>query len=730
MSAVTANNDSSVIAQLGSPLLGQIRDFIESDETAPIDPLGIVTRAMRGQSKIIGVVCVVVALLLSMAAWVAISPEYQSTGVVRILPREAKLLYNDADDSRLRLYDAFTNAEVHLMQSRTILENAWHDMHERFHDGHDQDYVLPKDAGDLGQLIGIKNRKGLVTVTASSADPILAAAAVNAVIGAYELHKEKARARINGLRRKELEELERQLAVTLESLDARYLAIGGEHDIASLSKAHIAKTAQLEVLEERIGELDNTIAQFQETGAMGADDIRNAEIQRALLLDQAMAEMTYDRARRLAELSTLRNRYQPAHNRVVNAELELEALESAISERKDQITTLGNVGALTGGTSQSAEQSLDELEAVRRKLVDRRVLLRAEAGDLIGKLVKIRRVASEQDRVGELLEETKSALDEVVVESQAGLSRSIDIIAGAKVPEMPISDKRKPLAFGAALFGAMATLVGFVLLSLINPRVRYSDDLKPRLGRKIAVAIRGGDANEAALTKAALKLRNEIDIRRSGTQSPVAIAVSGTTSETQSARITVALSNIFSAGKGSVLLIDANARSQITEQFSLAEHVGLANVMARGAFINPAVKSMELPYGTVDVLGSGTLEHGRSADRVSAFTLQDFRALVDEVKSSYDVVLVDLGEMATSRHSALVASVVDQVILVTAEGDPKRVISDTSELLDRVAPDRHFLVFDEARPLDPMLSHDRGRLSLSGWRAQLFSYFKPPLEAN
>ena len=94
------------------------------------------------------------------------------------------------------------------------------------------------------------------------------------------------------------------------------------------------------------------------------------------------------------------------------------------------------------------------------------------------------------------------------------------------------------------------------------------------------------------------------------------------------------------------------------------------------------------------------------------------------------MVLVDLGEMATSRHSALVASVVDQVILVTAEGDPKRVISDTSELLDRVAPDRHFLVFDEARPLDPMLSHDRGRLSLSGWRAQLFSYFKPPLEAN
>ena len=38
--------------------------------------------------------------------------EYQSTAAVRILPREAKLLYADADDTRLRLYDAFVTAET------------------------------------------------------------------------------------------------------------------------------------------------------------------------------------------------------------------------------------------------------------------------------------------------------------------------------------------------------------------------------------------------------------------------------------------------------------------------------------------------------------------------------------------------------------------------------------------------------------------------------------------
>lgn len=729
MSAVAANKDPGVVSQVGNPLLGQIRDFIESDEPAPIDPLGIVTRAIRGRIRSIGLVCVAVALLFSVTAWVAVSPEYQSTSVVRILPREAKLLYNDADDSRLRLYDAFTNAEVHLMQSRTILENAWNTMHDHFHEVQEQGYTLPGDAGELGKLIGITNRKGLVTVTANSPNPTLAAAAVNGVIGAYESYKSNARERSNELRLNELQELERQLTATLEDLDARYLEIGGEHDIASLSKAHIAKTAQLEVLEERIGELDNTIAQFQETGAMGADDIRNAEIQRSLILDQAMAEMTYDRARRLAELSTLRNRYQPTHSRVVTAQLELETLEGAISERKEQITTLGNVGALTGGTSQTTQQSLDELETVRKKLMDRRMLLRTEAGELIGKLVKIRRVVTEQDRVGAVLEETKDALDEVIVESRAGLSRSIDLIAEAKVPKQPISDKRKPLALGAGMFGALATLVGFILLSLINPRVRYTDDLRPGVHRKIALAMRGEREDEAELTRVALKLRNEVDIRRPEADGPIVIAVSGTTSNTRAARISVALSDAYAAGKGSVLLVDANARSQVTEQFSTGHHAGLAGVMARSARLEDTVEPLELNQGTVELLGSGIPEDGHTADPVAAYTLRDFRTLIDAAKARYDHVVIDLGEMAASRHSALVASVVDQLILVTTEGDLKRIISDATELLDRFSPERHFIIFDAARPLDPMLQREDAAASVPDWKARLFKRFNPPLEA-
>jgi Mrp family chromosome partitioning ATPase/uncharacterized protein involved in exopolysaccharide biosynthesis len=728
MTTVSANSEAAVAAQVGNPLLGQIRDFIDSDEPTPIDPLGIITRAVRGRALEIGLVAIAIAVLFALLAWLAISPGYQSTGVVRILPREAKLLYTDSDDSRLRLYDAFTNAEVHLMQARPVLETAWHSLHDLHHGASNEAFTMPKDAGELSRLISITNRKGLVTVAAKSGDPLLSAAAVNAVLAAYETHKDRARDRVNDVRRSELQEREKQLAATLEELDARYLDIGGEHDMTSLSKAHIAKTAQLEILEERIGELDNTIAQFQRTGAVGADDIRNAEIQRALLLDQAMADMTYERAGRLADLATLRSRYRPTHRKIVTAELELETLEAAIEERRDQITTLGNVGALTGGTSQSSEQSLEELQSVRQKLLERRTVLSTEANELIGKLVKIRRVVAEQQRVGKLLDTTKRALDEVIVESQAGLSRSIDIIARGKVPDRPIDDKRKPVALGAAFFGALATLIGFLLSSLLNPRIRYSDDFKPDVAQKIVVALPDADDKPIDRMRAGFQLRNEIDMRRPNADTPIVIAVAGGSPAAATSEVTLALSSAFSAREMRLLLIDANTNRRVTGEFALDGKPGLTDVMRDHLELSDAASVATISHGNVDILGAGVAERDDPSDRVAAFTIQDFRKLLDAAASAYDVVVLDLGELAAGRHSALAASVSDQLVLVTAAGDKKRDVENTVTLLERIAPDRYLLIFDRASRLDPLLEHGRDSEPQRSWPADFFKPFKRILE--
>jgi uncharacterized protein involved in exopolysaccharide biosynthesis/Mrp family chromosome partitioning ATPase len=644
--------------QVVNPLLGQIHDFIQTDEPAPMDPLGMVTRAMRGRVRHIAIMAFAIAALFGFLAWLAIDPIYQSTAAVRILPREAKLLYADADDTRSRLYDAFVTAEVHLMQSRPILESAWQKMVAT----EQQDFVIPSDVGKLGNLFTVSNRKGLVTVAARSGNPTLSAVAVNSVLDSYESYKDSARDRLNKVRRTELEVRAKALTSTLQELDESYLQIAGEHDLNSLSKAHVAKTAQLEVLEERIGEVENTIAQFLKTGSVGADDIRNAEIQRALLLDQALAEMTYERASRLAALTTLRSRYQPTHAKIRSAELELATLEEAITERRDQITTLGNVGALTGGASQSSQQSLDELHSVREKLLTRRVDVSKEASDLIGKLVKIRRIFG------------------------------------------------RPIAFGAALFGALGLLVSIVLASIFNPRVRFSDDLGPEVSKKTLAVIPGVHSSQSDLQLAGFNARNEIDMRGTAEGSPLIIGVAGTTTGGRPERMALSLANAFAARDSSVLLIDADPNRAVASELELGEQCGLADILESTVSLPKAVSRISTDHGEISVLGAGMRCSDSLLSPISTITIRDYRALIDRAASDHDVIVFALGALSAGKQSALGASVSDHFVLTTSAGDRKRDITDAMTLLDRVIPDRYFLVMNRASPLDPMLEREDG-----GW---------------
>ena len=128
---------------VGNPMLSQIREFIDAgnEPQAQLDPLGILRRTLRGRESRIVLVMLLVALLGAFGAYFALSPTYQSSGMVRVLAREAKILYSDSDDSRLRLYDAFVTAEMELLQSRPVLEAALADLYSR----RDAGFPLPGD---------------------------------------------------------------------------------------------------------------------------------------------------------------------------------------------------------------------------------------------------------------------------------------------------------------------------------------------------------------------------------------------------------------------------------------------------------------------------------------------------------------------------------------------------------------------------------------------------------
>lgn len=660
---------------LGGPVLAQIRDFVEeAPETAPVNPLAIVLRAVRGQELRILALGSIVGLLLLVLAVLVIQPAYQSSGLVRVLARESKILYADADDSRLRLYDAFVAAEMNILRSRPILEEAL----LRLRSDPDAPFLAPEDVGRLAELFEVKNNKGLVSVAARAGDPDLAKAALNALLEAYEGADRERHRRQFAVREAELSGRERELEARLATLDARYLEIGGEHDLGTLAKAHVARTAQLQVMDERLDEIENTISQVQTTGASGAD-VGDIEIQRATLLDNALANMTFERAQRLADMQTLRSRYQPTHPKVRDAEAELGAIESAIAERLDQIATLGKAGALTSSGG-GADQSVEDLQRVRTRLLERRATVRADAEELNTRLVQIRSVHEERKRVHELLVETKRALDEVVVESSNDLSGTVEIAAWGARPDGPIEDKRKPLGLGAGMFGGLATLAFVVLATLVTGRLRWSDDLEGRIeaGRLVQVLPEGAD--DERCRSAGIAVRDGLDLQ--GLAPGALVALAATEAGVGASRLAGALALAETEARRSVLRLEADA---------------LAAAIAAGEGLDELLVQDEVGAGA-RLLATDCADAPRAP-----VTLDGLREVLALARRRFDRVVLDLGPLHAGSFTTLVLSLSDAAVLVTARGATGASLEGALERIERHCGDAWLAVFNRALPRDPGL---------------------------
>jgi uncharacterized protein involved in exopolysaccharide biosynthesis len=660
-----------------------------------------------------------VAFIAASTTWLVIDPVYQSAGMIRVLPRESKILYADSDDSRLRLYDAFVAAEVEVLQSRPVLEAALAELQAPS----EAPTMIPGDVGDLAAMLGIVAKKGLISVAARSPDPLLSAAAVNAVLTAYEAGNEAARRRHYDVRHDELSARAEELQKSLTVLNNQYLRIGGEHDAGTLSKAHIAKTAQLEVLEERISELENTLSQLQSTGGAGAD-VGSIEIQRATLLDQATADMTYERAQRLAALETLRSRYRPSHPKLRAAESELVVLEAAIAERREQIATLGKAGALTDGGA--GQQSLADLDALKAKLLGRRETLRSEAAELNNKLFRIGEIQVEQTRLSRLLEETKRALDEVQVESQNDLSRSVEIIVRGKVPDGAIEDKRKPAALGAAVFGGLGCFACVILGTLAIGRIRFSDDLDPR-GSRLLAAVAPVDEGGTQIHVAARRLRNEFDLRwPERINEPLVISVLTTNPGAGGSAFASAIGQTYAAARRRVLLIDADPGGNgLSRRCGIAGSLGMRAVSTGGLDLRSATSTIRTPAGEqLDLLAAPAPAEDAVPGSASPaeLAIDDMRSLLEDARSAYDVIVLDLGVATAGRQSAVGAAVSDRIALVANCGTRRRWLDAALTLLERIAPDRTLLFLNNAQAHDPALAathaaHDPVRLAtrLDAW---------------
>ncbi len=656
---------------VANPALMQVQDFVQASEGASVNPLKTVMRLLRGQFCRVVILSLLAGCILAVMAFSVTKPAYESQGLVRLVAKEPKILYADKDDSRLRLYDAFVSAEATYLQSQQVVTRA----HEILLDDLAKKQLnLPvPSAQGFADAITVKKLKGLISVQARSAEPALAQLIVNAHLEGYlDLQTRQSDTR-QTLRARELEARAEELLSKQYQLGTDMLAVGEEYDASSLAKAHLTKVTQLEELDIRIGELRNSLVEMDATdGALDADT-GDMEIKRATLLDRAMADMVFERAKRAAELEKLEMRYMPDHPKVATLSASLGVIDEAIESRRRLIATLGKTGAITGADGAAKSQSIAELQALKRKLTMRRNELSAEAKTLNGKLIEIKRINANQAQVSGMLAETRRILDQVLLESRNSLPGTVEILSRGSAPEMPVEDKR--LQFAALGFIVASGLASLLLIALrqLSPEIRYSDDLASAVDPEKTVVLPAcPDSQQVAALISELQLQP--GWRHGGT---TVVSVTRFSGE-RTVPLTL-LANAASEQGLKTLLVCASADG-------VSDHSGFAESIINGE------RAVPLRTGNFDFLPFGRLKasHG--------FSVESARKWLQSQAQNYSIILIYCGISEHHYASRVMPRLADVSIAAWGPGDEKRpvqrFVSQSANLLG---------LFSGARKDDPGL---------------------------
>ncbi|MCU0790458.1 MAG: hypothetical protein MUE79_05320, partial [Nitratireductor sp.] len=637
--------------EAGNARLRQVRAFIEQVEPVQPDIMQMLLGALRGRLVIGALAGLVLGVMLAAAILLSTRPVYQSQGLMRIVAREAKILYANSDDSRLRLFDAFVAAEVTYLTSRPVLDRTLEKLQAA-----NIEKGWPENVGDIAKAVNITSQKGLVTISAKSARGPVAAALVNGLLDAYgELRMEQTEDRQH-FRTRELVGREASLVEQLKAIDDKILDVGEEYGQDAIGKAHSNKIVQIDEVSTRIDELTTTINQLETVGFAADADTGDAEIKRSMLLDNSMASMTYDRAKKAAEAASLEKRYRADHPKVISAKAEIAVLDKAIDERRAQIATLGRTGALTQ-RDQKEDQSVDELKQLLAKLQERKKALETEALDLIGRIVKLGYLKEERAQTRERLDETRRVLEEVRVESRNALPGVTEVVARGSVPDKPFEDKRKPMA----MVGMMGGLgFGFALVALwgmVRPTIRSESDLAA-LGKSVMPAGAVASPDESVH-----KLRNTLHIalaRHPASQGRTISVIGGGKSPGASA-FALSLAKSFAEAGSRTALIDANLNNPaLSGRLGAGEEPGITDWM-------PGTRTDALPLarsGAMTLLAAGT----NRAVRDSALSPRDVSQILETLTSAHDIVVADCGAANRVLSSTLFTSQTDLAVLVLRRG--------------------------------------------------------------
>jgi polysaccharide biosynthesis transport protein len=657
-------------------------------EASPISGL---TRAMRGRWIHVGVLATLLAPVLAVSGYMSGKQLYESQAILRLHPQESNILYRSGDDSVLKTFDSFAKAETSYVASNPVMEQATDTLKTEFPELADE-----MTANDLTGSIEIKRNDSLIVLVTHSADPEFAAAKLDAVLAAYFDLKYAAENRMSDTRLRELQARETELLARQQEIRAQMLEVGEEYGLDALRRAHLEEVAQIDALEGRLEEVTATLISLQSADGSQSADMADQEIMRATLLDRALADLNFEKAKLGAELATILTRYPDSSPQARDKRAEIAIIDQSMADRRQQITVLGQTGTLTDTSTATEENSINELIALQTKVQGQLGEARAQARVLNGKQIELGGLAEEAEAMRDLLDETRNALEVIRLEAGHAMPGFAEIMSPASVPVKPSKDSTKLNAAMGLVGGVFLSLLLALGFGMMSTRVRYSDALlKWTHLVPLAHVARKGEI----ITATADRLRNAAQLHplRTAHQQgkPRTLAVVRLDKGAPD-HLAFALAASFGRARLKTLLIDADlAQGALTTRMGFAGAAGWREALAGAApdalpiLAEPGLSV--LPCGHLTDLHDGSVSVGAC------------RAALARLGEGFDVVVLNAGSKSDMLSAELTVSAADLAIAEIRSTDHRKAVTSRIARLDLLPRQGGLIAFTGACKGDPGL---------------------------
>ena len=655
------------------------------------NPIAVLARAMRGRWRMAVLGAAILAPAFAAVGYFSGVQLFESQAILRVYPQETNILYATGEASVLKIFDSFVKAETTYVASHQVMERAL----ERIAEDR-PDLVDAMNAKDLAGSIEIKRSDSLIVLKTRSREAALASLKLDALVTSYLALKTEAEEARTSVRLEKLRARDTELAARLSKLRSDQLEVGGEFGLNALAKAHVEKIAQIDALAARKSEVAATLATLEESSAPASADTSNQEIMRATLLDRAMADLSFERAKLMSELAGMRAGYEKHTNlRFEQKEYakleEIAVIETAMSNRREQIRVLGQTGALTDVTEGGDETTTAEIQALYEKVAKQLTLARDEARDLNRRRIELDHIENEIGEAEGLLEETRRALEVIRLEFGRALPGYAVIMSPPSTPVDPAEDTRKMLTAAGGMGGIFLALALTLATAFSERRIRFAETLVPFEHR---VPVRQVSAADDTDPHASDLLRNELQLQnlrkpRLVGKPPVIAVTRAQRGETTA--FAHALAQSFARSRMKTLFIDADIDGCSFEGGDIGWSDLLSGTAAQPQQVEGASDLFEIGVGSDHSLQ----DRGVSAPMV--------RAALDKIAGGFDVIVVSAGSLQDRLSAQFILSNAEVAVLAVKPSDTRAKVFAQIDRLDSLPRNGSIAVMRSARAGDPWL---------------------------